>query len=158
MTFGCVAIVMGSIHWNQCKLAGPSSGPFTPPPDLPPYIIMTPDAAVPTPGTPSNSLNIWLIVYGSLFIALSVAQLFILAIYEYDSVGPRLMFMFLHLAWCLAWIIYGGILLFGSKGKTCKNSLAKGGYRVYQTSLAMWILMILGYPGLVSITCYVAFD
>lgn len=149
---------MGSIHFNRCKTLTTNTTPFSPPPDLPPYIIYTPDAAPDVPGKPANDLNRWLIVYGSVFLGLTLIQAFLMFLFEYDSKGPRVLGLFISMAWSLAWIIYGGIILFGKPGKTCKNSVDKRGYRVYQTTLAMWILMILGFPGLISSTCMVAFE
>lgn len=149
---------MGSIHMNRCKTLTTSSAPYTPPPDAPPYMIYTPDAAPQVAGKPANELNRWLIIYGSVFLGLSCIQVFNLFLFEYDSKTPRVIGFLFSMVWALAWIIYGGIILFGNPGKTCKHSIDKRGYRVYQTTLAMWILMILGFPGLISSTCWVVFD
>jgi len=155
---GAIAIVMGGIHWDRCKTLSISSAPFSPPPNLPPYIIYTPEAAPEVPSKPVNDLNRWLVIYGSVFLGLSCLQLLVLCIFEYGSKTPRVLGMLFLIACSLAWIIYGGIILFGKQGKTCKNSIDKRGYRVYQTTLAMWILMIIGFPGLISTTCWEAFE
>lgn len=48
--------------------------------------------------------------------------------------------------WSIAWSIYGGILLYGSNGKICKNSLVSSGKNLYRSVLAYWILMLIGMP------------
>jgi hypothetical protein len=151
---------MGSIHRNQCVLASTAPTPFAPPPDAPPYYIYTPDASPIGLGTPKNALNTWLIVYGSVFLIVSLIQVGIFWIFEYDNNWPRYGIVALHLLWSIAWIIYGGILLFSKNGagQTCRHSVNKGGFRVWQTTLGMWVLMLLGLPGLFIMMLYACFD
>lgn len=138
---------MGVVHMNSCRNSVQSR---TAPPSTfvnPPYVITTPDANPYVPGPPKNMLNIWLIVQGSVMLFLTIVQIVLMCCFKDDSRLPRLGIIFLHWCWAIAWIIVGGIFLFTSTGKTCKKSVQKDGYRVWQTSLAIWILNLLGLPG-----------
>lgn len=101
-------------------------------------------------------LNIWLIVYGSVFLAMTAGQVCVLCLWDYDSKSPRIFSLLFNLLWHIAWIIVGGIFLFTSTGKTCHHSVNKGGYRVWQTALGMWILCLMGIPGLLVTMCAVS--
>jgi hypothetical protein len=122
----------------------------------------------PTGPTPSTDLlNIWLILYGCIFLLFTVIYATVkcrwtsIAAEQDQDFSPKAdrlpmlrhtatAIIFLFAAWCIAWIIFGGIILFGSQGKTCKNSINDSGKKVYKSVLAFWILMLIGLPGLVA--------
>lgn len=132
--------------------------PFSPPPGLEPQFIMTPDAAPLVAAPANNTLNRWLIVHGSLMLGLAVIQLVILIFCEAGGLSIRFLFTILMFLFQLGWVIYGGIILFNDTGKTCKRSLNRKGYTVWQTTLAMWILNLIGLPALIITIGYVFFD
>lgn len=150
------AISMGAVHWNQCRTSVQSTTPVPPPPGSAPYIIYTPDSNPIVAGPVKNMLNIWLIVYGSLFLAMTALQLFILCALDYESKSIRIASLFFNLLWTIAWIIVGGIFLFTSTGRTCRHSVHRGGYRVWQTSLGMWVLQLLCIPAVLLMMCMVS--
>lgn len=115
--------------------------------------------------TLTNALNHWLITYGAVFLASALVILplrwwWIQIAYEQDyDFSPKAHFLpglkavqaallIAFAMFCIAWIAYGGTLIFGTPGKTCKNSADLSGQKVYKVGLAMWILMILGLPPL----------
>lgn len=129
---------------------------MAPPPGSAPYFIYTPDANPTVAGAAKNLLNIWLIVYGALFLTLTALEIIILCIFDYDSKSIRVFSLFFILLWTVAWIIVGGIFLFTSTGKTCHHSVNRGGYRVWQTGLGIWVLSILTIPGILVTMCAIS--
>jgi len=152
------AFVYGGKYMDTCHLK--PVGPLVPvSPFQPAAPPPTADASL------TNALNIWLIVYGGVFLGISLIVLvmrwyWIDIAYEQDydfstRVGRltplricQAALLATFLAFCIAWVAYGGTLLFGTPGKTCKNSADSGGRLVYKVSFALWILMILGLPPL----------
>jgi hypothetical protein len=155
------AIGLGGGFWNKC-----SNAPlFTPAPQgiFDPSPQTTPEIANGLVGV-HNNLNVWLIIYGSVFFAIALLMVplrwrwvNIAAEDDYDfspdvdELKPlrkwHLVMVFLLAAWSIAWVAYGGVLLFGDEGKRCKYSTIASGKSVYKSVLGFWILMIIGLPG-----------
>lgn len=128
-----------------------------PPADNVPWIIATPDAAPVGYLAAKNSLNIWLIVMGSIYLFFSVSTMGTFCVWDdWDEPKPKVTITLLHTLWCTAWIIYGGYILFTDTGKTCHHSSHPGAHTTYNMGLAAWILMLIAYPGLFLCILYVS--
>lgn len=112
-----------------------------------PWIITTPDSGAPAFSAPNNHANQWLVIMGCLYLGFTIIQW--LVDQCLDLPGWSGICAMLHIAWCVAWICYGGYVLFKDAGPICHHSAYSHAHLVFSTGVAMWVLMIVGLPFLV---------